>query len=120
MVRPEGARHTPLEDYPYTYTDGPALKHTRSAGLRIDFLNEHDFDGFQRFGSLQRHGGQYRFPAGHPRVPGRRQYRLGGDVARADSAGMERVPDRGRDGASTTDCGVAQRSAGSWPGTPAA
>jgi len=74
-----------VEDYPYTYTDGPALKHTRSvqfqhgigqivsalagAGLRIDFLNEHDFDGFQRFGSLQQDGGQYRFPAGHPRVP---------------------------------------------------
>jgi hypothetical protein len=74
-----------VEDYPYTYTDGPALKHTRSvefqhrigqvvtaladAGLRIDFLDEHDFDGFQRFGSLQQHGGQYRFPAGRPRVP---------------------------------------------------
>ncbi len=74
-----------VEDYPYTYTDGPALKHTRSveiqhrlgqivtaladAGLRIDFLNEHDFDAFQRFESLERHGGQYRFPAGRPRVP---------------------------------------------------
>jgi SAM-dependent methyltransferase len=74
-----------IEDYPYTYTDGPALKHTRSvqfqhqfgqvvtalveAGLRIDFVNEHDFDVFQRFESLERDGGQYRFPAGHPRVP---------------------------------------------------
>ena len=74
-----------VEDYPYTYTDGPALKHTRSvefqhglgqivtaladAGLRIDFLNEHDFDVFERFESLERHGGQYRFPAGRPRVP---------------------------------------------------
>jgi SAM-dependent methyltransferase len=74
-----------VTDYPYTYTDGPALKHTRSvefqhrlgqivtalanAGLRIDFLNEHDFEVFQRFESLEHHGGQYRFPAGHPRVP---------------------------------------------------
>lgn len=72
-------------DHRYTYTDGRALKHTRTvqfqhrlgqvvtaladAGLRIDFLNEHDFDTFQRFGSLQRHGDQYRYPAGHPRVP---------------------------------------------------
>jgi SAM-dependent methyltransferase len=74
-----------VEDYPYTYTDGPALKHIRSvefqhglgqivtaladAGLRIDFLNEHDFDAFQRFESLEHRGGQYRFPAGRPRVP---------------------------------------------------
>lgn len=74
-----------VEDCPYTYTDGPALKQTRSvqfqhglgqvvtalaaAGLRIEFLHEHDFDCFQRFESLERHGGQYRFPAGHPRIP---------------------------------------------------
>jgi SAM-dependent methyltransferase len=74
-----------VEDYPYSYTDGPALKHTCSvqfqhqlgqvvtalagAGLRIDFLTEHDFDAFQRFQALERHGGQYRFSAGHPRVP---------------------------------------------------
>jgi SAM-dependent methyltransferase len=74
-----------VEDYPYTYTDGPALEQTRSvqfqhplgqvltalagAGLRIDFLNEHDSDAFQRFQSLERHDGQYRFPAGRPRVP---------------------------------------------------
>ena len=74
-----------VEDYPYTYTDGPPLEHTRSvqfqhqlgqvvtalanAGLRVDFLNEHDFDVFQRFESLERRGGEYRFPAGRPRVP---------------------------------------------------
>lgn len=74
-----------VEDYPRTYTDGPELRHTRSvqfqhqlgqvvtalagAGLRIDFLNEHDFEAFQRFASLQRHDGQYRFPPGSPRVP---------------------------------------------------
>jgi SAM-dependent methyltransferase len=72
-------------DCPYTYTDGPTLEHTRSvefqhplgqmvtallqAGLRIDSLNEHDFDVFRRFESLERHGDQYRFRAGRPRVP---------------------------------------------------
>jgi hypothetical protein len=39
------------------------------AGLRIDFLNEHDFDAFRRFESLELHDGQYRFPPGRPRVP---------------------------------------------------
>jgi SAM-dependent methyltransferase len=74
-----------VEDYPYTYTDGPPLAHTRSvefqhqlgqvvtalvdAGLRIDFLNEHDFDVFRRFESLERQGDLYRFPPGRPRVP---------------------------------------------------
>jgi SAM-dependent methyltransferase len=74
-----------VEDYPYSYTDGPALRHTRSvqfqhqvgqvvtaladAGLRIDFLNEHDFGAFQRFESLERHGDLYRFPAGRARIP---------------------------------------------------
>ncbi|HUN36465.1 MAG TPA: class I SAM-dependent methyltransferase [Trebonia sp.] len=72
-------------DEPLTYTDGPALTHTRSvefphqlgqivtalagAGLRIDFLREHDFEAFQRFESLQAREGEYRFPAGQPRVP---------------------------------------------------
>jgi SAM-dependent methyltransferase len=75
-----------VEDYPYTYTDGPALEHTRQvefqhslgeivtsladAGLRIEFLHEYDFDAFGRFDSLQRReDGTYRFPAGQPRVP---------------------------------------------------
>lgn len=74
-----------VEDFPYTYTDGPALKHTKQVqfqhgigqivtalaneGLRIDLLNEHDFDAFRRFESLEAHGGQYRFPAGRGRVP---------------------------------------------------
>jgi len=74
-----------VEDSPYSYTGGPALENTRNvqfqhqlgqivtalagAGLRIDFLHEHDFDGFQRFESLEFRGGQYRYPAGRPRVP---------------------------------------------------
>ncbi|MBO0831140.1 MAG: class I SAM-dependent methyltransferase [Actinobacteria bacterium] len=74
-----------VDDYPYSYTDGPALTHTRhvlfqhglgqivtalaEAGLRIEFLNEHDFDTWRQFQSLEAAGGLYRFPAGHPRIP---------------------------------------------------
>ena len=75
-----------VEDYPYTYTDGQALEHTRQVefqhslgeivtslaeeGLRIEFLHEYDFDAFGRFDSLQRReDGTYRFPPGQPRVP---------------------------------------------------
>jgi hypothetical protein len=40
------------------------------AGLRIEFLHEHDSCGFRRFGSLQRQeDGSYRYPPGQPRVP---------------------------------------------------
>lgn len=75
-----------VEDYPYTYTDGPALEHTRQvefqhglgeiltslaeAGLRIEFVHEYDFELFQRFDSLQRQeDGTYRLPPRQPRVP---------------------------------------------------
>jgi hypothetical protein len=74
------------EDYPYTYTDGPALSHQRSvefqhglgeivtslvaAGLRIEFVHEWDFDDFARFDRLvRREDGTFRFPPGQPRVP---------------------------------------------------
>ncbi|MFI9119487.1 class I SAM-dependent methyltransferase [Streptomyces bikiniensis] len=40
------------------------------AGLRIDFLHEHDAALLPRYGVLRRHeDGCYRFPAGRPRVP---------------------------------------------------
>jgi SAM-dependent methyltransferase len=75
-----------VEDYPYTYTDGPALTATRSvqfqhslgsvvtaltsAGLQMEFMREHDFDTFQRYPSLARDAeGLWRLPAGRPRVP---------------------------------------------------
>jgi SAM-dependent methyltransferase len=75
-----------VEDYPYTYTDGPALSHPRqvefqhglgeivtslaAAGLRIEFVHEHDFEAFARFDSLRRQeDGTYRLPPGQPRVP---------------------------------------------------
>ena len=75
-----------VEDYPYSYTDGPALAHQRTvefqhglgeivtslvaAGLRIEFLHEWDFDDFARFDWLvRREDGTFRFPPGEPRVP---------------------------------------------------
>ncbi|MGH3150953.1 MAG: class I SAM-dependent methyltransferase [Streptosporangiaceae bacterium] len=75
-----------VEDYPFSYTDGPALAHTREvefqhglgeiitaladAGLRIEFVHERDFEVFSRFDVLQRQDdGTYRLPAGQPRVP---------------------------------------------------
>lgn len=73
-----------VTDYTHTYTDGPALQHTRqvqfqhpmgkivtalASWLRIDFLHEHDFDAFGRYESLEACGAEYRFPAGQPRVP---------------------------------------------------
>lgn len=41
-----------------------------AAGLRLDFLHEHDVSLFERFGLLKRHDdGYYRFPADRPRIP---------------------------------------------------
>jgi SAM-dependent methyltransferase len=72
-------------DYDYTYTGGPAMTRTRQvqwqhplgevltalagAGLRLDFLHERDVTLFRRFPVLESADGEYRFPAGHPRVP---------------------------------------------------
>jgi len=75
-----------VDDYPYTYTDGPPLEHTREvefqhglgeiitalaqAGLRIEFVHEWDFELFSRFEVLQRRDdGTYWLPDGQPRVP---------------------------------------------------
>jgi SAM-dependent methyltransferase len=76
-----------VEETPGTYTDFDAptvnnrsveWQHPISdvitalarAGLRIDFLHEHDMTMFQRFGALRRHDdGYYRLPADRPRIP---------------------------------------------------
>ena len=73
-------------DFSHTYTDGPPLTKTATvqwhhplgdvvtalaqAGFRIEFLHEHATTLFQRYPMLERtETGEYRFPAGHPRVP---------------------------------------------------
>jgi SAM-dependent methyltransferase len=76
-----------VDDWPWSYTGKSSpLAHQRTvqfqhtvgeivtaiagAGLRIEFLHEHDFDAFQRFDSLQPHAdGSYRLPPGRPRIP---------------------------------------------------
>jgi SAM-dependent methyltransferase len=69
-----------------TYTDGDAdLAHNRTvqwqhplgevvsalaaAGLRIEFLHEHDVSLFRQFEAFEVRDGYHRFPAGRPRVP---------------------------------------------------
>ncbi|MFC4117707.1 class I SAM-dependent methyltransferase [Nonomuraea zeae] len=48
---------------------GEVVSALAAAGLRIDFLHEHDHTLFQRFGSLEVREGGYRLPGGRPRVP---------------------------------------------------
>ncbi|MET9336407.1 class I SAM-dependent methyltransferase [Nonomuraea sp. NPDC003804] len=78
-------RRPQVEDYPHTYTGTEVLRNATSvqfahglgeivtalagAGMRVEFLHEHDFTLFPRFESLERHGGLYRFPEGRPGVP---------------------------------------------------
>ncbi|WP_368861606.1 class I SAM-dependent methyltransferase [Actinospica durhamensis] len=75
-----------VSDFAYTYTDGETLKANTvnhqfshplgeiissliSAGLRLEFLHEHDFTFFQRFAELEVRDGQHVFPVGRPRMP---------------------------------------------------
>ncbi|MEU2429068.1 methyltransferase domain-containing protein [Streptomyces sp. NPDC007861] len=81
------ARDAWIDETPGTYADFDARTvHNRSvewqhpigevvsaiaaAGLRIEFLHEHDVSLFARFRSLRRHDdGYHRFPADRPRIP---------------------------------------------------
>ena len=54
----------------FQHTVGEIVTAIAEAGLRIEFLHEHDFDVFERFDSLQRQSdGSYRLPPGRPRIP---------------------------------------------------
>ncbi|MFF8895947.1 class I SAM-dependent methyltransferase [Streptomyces lydicus] len=49
---------------------GEVVSALAGAGLRLEFLHEHDMTMFQRFGALRRaDDGFYRFPGDRPRVP---------------------------------------------------
>lgn len=49
---------------------GEVVTALAAAGLRIEFLREHDVSLFPRFGTLERQSdGYYRFPADRPRIP---------------------------------------------------
>ncbi|MEV0229596.1 class I SAM-dependent methyltransferase [Nonomuraea sp. NPDC050786] len=72
-------------EYPHTYTGSEVLEHQTSvqfqhglgevvsavtaAGLRVEFLHEHDQTFFRRFATLVVSDGAHRFPEGAPRVP---------------------------------------------------
>ncbi|MFF8959081.1 class I SAM-dependent methyltransferase [Streptomyces sp. NPDC014894] len=76
-----------VDDFPATYTDGgDGMANTRTvewqhpvgevvsalcaAGLRLEFLHEHDVSLFPRFGNFVKDAhGYYRSPAGQPRIP---------------------------------------------------
>ncbi|MFC5186406.1 class I SAM-dependent methyltransferase [Actinomadura harenae] len=78
---------TPQEwNEPGTYTDGDGTtRNNRSieflhgvgdvvsaivaAGLRLEFLHEHDHTLFARYATLEKDGQRYRLPEGRPRVP---------------------------------------------------
>ncbi|GAA4941740.1 SAM-dependent methyltransferase [Nonomuraea thailandensis] len=78
-------RKPQIWDYPSSYTGGQSLEHQTSvqfehglgdvvsavaaAGLRLEFLHEHDHTLFRRFTDLVEAGGCYRRPEGVPRVP---------------------------------------------------
>jgi SAM-dependent methyltransferase len=49
---------------------GEVVSALAAAGLRIEFLHEHDASLFARYRALEQHAdGYYRFPAGRPRIP---------------------------------------------------
>lgn len=49
---------------------GDVVSALAAAGLRIEFLHEHDASLFQRFAALERHAdGFHRFPSDRPRIP---------------------------------------------------
>ncbi|MFI8438048.1 class I SAM-dependent methyltransferase [Streptomyces sp. NPDC079020] len=54
----------------WQHTVGDVVSALAAAGLRIEFLREHDVAPVARFGTLEHHpDGLYRFPADRPRIP---------------------------------------------------
>ncbi|MFF7454410.1 class I SAM-dependent methyltransferase [Kitasatospora sp. NPDC008115] len=64
----EMAATTPARTVEWQHGIGEVVSALVAAGLRIEFLHEHDFTVFARFPVLEQDRG-YRFPAGQPRVP---------------------------------------------------
>ncbi|MBA9004503.1 class I SAM-dependent methyltransferase [Thermomonospora cellulosilytica] len=60
-------RHT--RSIEFAHGLGEVVTALATAGLRIDFLHEHDHTLWQRFSTLERHGIAYRIPEGRPRIP---------------------------------------------------
>ncbi|MBP2371197.1 hypothetical protein [Pseudonocardia parietis] len=48
---------------------GDVISAAAAAGLRVEFVHEHDSIPFQRYGSLIRHGSRFRYPDGAAQLP---------------------------------------------------
>ena len=53
----------------FNHTLGSVVSAVIGAGLRLEFLHEHDYTLFPRYSTLEVENGRYRLPAGQPRVP---------------------------------------------------
>ncbi|WP_369365452.1 class I SAM-dependent methyltransferase [Streptomyces sp. CG4] len=53
----------------WQHTLGDVVSALAAAGLRIEFLHEHDVSLFPRFENFEIRDGYHRFPADHPRIP---------------------------------------------------
>ena len=51
------------------HTLGDVISAVAAAGLRVEFVHEHDSIPFQRYGSLVRHGSRFRYPEGAAQLP---------------------------------------------------
>ncbi|MFF1902900.1 class I SAM-dependent methyltransferase [Kitasatospora sp. NPDC058218] len=64
-----GAETTANVTVEWQHGIGEVVSALVTAGLRVEFLHEHDFTLFPRFPVLESDDGAYRFPEGHPRSP---------------------------------------------------
>ncbi|WP_235834733.1 class I SAM-dependent methyltransferase [Actinomadura logoneensis] len=53
----------------FTHGIGDVVSAVIAAGMRLEFLHEHDHTLFARHANLEKHGQRYQRPEGHPRVP---------------------------------------------------
>ncbi|MFI7140640.1 class I SAM-dependent methyltransferase [Streptomyces massasporeus] len=65
----EGAEFTHSRRVEWQHPVGEVVSALAAAGLRIEFLHEHNVSLFRRFGSFERRDGYFRFPQGRPRIP---------------------------------------------------
>ncbi|MFE7897356.1 class I SAM-dependent methyltransferase [Streptomyces sp. NPDC057424] len=65
----EGAEFTHGRRVEWQHPVGEVVSALAAAGLRIEFLHEHDVSLFRRFRSFERRDGYFRHPEGRPRIP---------------------------------------------------
>jgi SAM-dependent methyltransferase len=65
----EGAEFVHNRRVEWQHPVGEVVSALVAAGLRIEFLHEHDVSLFRRFGCFERRDGYFRYPADRPRIP---------------------------------------------------